>query len=74
MVKVMNLVEQFLLSKKGADYEGDLRGVEESTDIHFGNDIFYKIYMIQELAKVFKNEREKVIFIDGHDDKKCVTK
>ena len=70
-VKVMNLVEQFLMSKKEADYERELATVKETTDRHFGNDIFYKIYLIQELAKVFKNEKEKVIFIDNRDDKKC---
>ena len=70
MIKVMNLVEQFLLSKKGDDYEREMAGVKESTELHFGNDILYKIHLIQELAKVFKNDEEKVIFVDGRDDKK----
>ena len=47
MVKVMNLVEQFLLSKNGEEYERELAGVKETTELHYGNDIFCKVFLIR---------------------------
>ena len=55
--------------ENGEDFEGDLANVKETNEIHYGNDIFYKVFLIRELARVFKNEKEKICFIDGKDNK-----
>ena len=70
MTKVMNLVEQYILAKKGADFEKEIRGVKEITDLHHENDSWFKIFLLKDLAKLFKNRSEKLIFVDGSDDVK----
>ena len=70
MTKVMNLVEQYILAKKGSDFEKEIRGVKEITDLHHENDSWFKIFLLKDLAKLFKNKSEKLIFVDGTDDVK----
>ena len=68
MKKVLNLVEQFIISKKGPDFEAEIRGVKVTTELHYGNDTWFRVYLIRQLAKLFKNEAGKLLFVDGCDD------
>ena len=68
LIKVLNLVEQFIISKKGSSFEAEIEGVRESAELEYGNDIWFKIYLIKQLGKLFKNQAEKLIFIDGTDE------
>ena len=69
-MKVMNVTEQYLLEKKGSEYETEMEKVKELAETNHGNDAWYKIYLIRELAKVFRNKPEKILFIDASDDPK----
>ena len=66
--KVMGLVEQYLLSKKGSDYEAQMYQAKQSSEQRFGNDIEYKVILLKELSKVFRNKSEKILFVDGKDE------
>ena len=69
MPKVISIVEQYLLSKKGSDFEGRMNGAKEIAELHCGNDVDYKVFLLRELGILFKNKPEKLIFLDGVDDK-----
>ena len=64
----MGLVEQYLLSKKGSDYEAQMFQAKQSSEQRFGNDIEYKVILLKDLSKVFRNMSEKILFVDGKDD------
>ena len=68
MSKVVNILEQYIVFKKGADFETEIAGVKEMVQLHHGNDCWYKIFLIRDLGKLFKNKPEKLIFVDGSDD------
>ena len=68
--KVINIVEQFLLSKRGDEYEMELKQVKDTAEEDNGNLTMYHIFLLRDLAKLFKNKAEKLIFLDGKDDKK----
>ena len=70
LTKVLNIVEQFILSKRGEAYQSDLQGVKDLAEETNGNDLMYQIYLLRDLAKLFKNKSQKLIFIDGQDEKK----
>ena len=65
--KVLNIVEQFILSKRGEVYEAELNRSKRHALASNGNDIMYQVFLIRDLAKLFKNRGEKLIFIDGED-------
>ena len=65
--KVLNIVEQFILSKRGEVYEEELNRSKRHALASNGNDIMYQVFLIRDLAKLFKNRGEKLIFIDGED-------
>ena len=45
----------------------DVRGIAKRVN---GNILLYQIFLLRDLAKLFKNLYEKVIFMDGYSDKK----
>ena len=69
MSKIFYFVEQYLLSKKGQAYEVELTEVKVSAERRNGNDGFYKIFLLRELAKQLRNSPEQVVFIDWTDEK-----
>ena len=68
MDKVMNIIEQYILFKKGSDYEKDIQGVRELVELHHGNDSWFKLFLLRDLGKLFRNKSEKLVFVDGEDD------
>lgn len=70
LTKVLNIVEGYILSKKGEEYQGELQGVKDLAVETNGNELMYQIRLLRDLAKLFKNKAQKIIFIDALDDKK----
>ena len=68
LTKVLNIVEQYLVSKKGSEFEIDLQNIKQQYENKTGNDILYKIFLIRDLGRLFKAMSEKLIFIDGEDN------
>ena len=68
--KVMKIVEEFLIDKKGEACEKDMVELSRKSKADTGNDILYKIFLTRSLAQLFKNNPKKVIFLDGVDDEK----
>ena len=70
LTKVLYVVEQFILFKRGDDFMKDLDDVRDIAKRVNGNILLYQIFLLRDLAKLFKNQSEKVIFMDGYSDKK----
>ena len=68
MDKVMNIIEQYIVYKKGSDYEKDIHGVKEMVELHHGNQSWFKIFLLRDLGKLFRNKSEKLVFVDGEDE------
>ena len=66
--KVVNIVEQFIVFKKGEDFEKEMNEYKANTVDETGNTILYNIFLFRNLAKIFKNHPAKVFFLDGKDD------
>ena len=52
----MEKVEQYIISKKGSEFEQDIQGVKEMGEIHHGNSISVKTFLLKELAKLFQEQ------------------
>ena len=70
MIKVLNIVEKFIIDKRGEEFEMELKRVNEEVRAVNGDSTMYQVFLIRDLAKLFKNKSEKFVFIDGKDDKK----
>ena len=70
LTKVMNIVENFILSKRSAEFELEMNQVKAEAEERNGNNIMYNIFLLRNLGKLFKNKSEMIIFLDGSDDKK----
>ena len=70
ITKVLNIVEQFLISKKGADFERAIKESEDTSEQDTGNNLLHQVFLLRHLIKFFKNKLAKLIFLDGSDDKK----
>ena len=68
MTKVMNLVEQYLIEKRGNSFEEIIGEVKANSARRCGNDIDVKIFLIRELGKQFKNSSHFLLYLDGEDD------
>ena len=69
LVKVLNLVEEFIMTKKGETFERDMKVEEETALTTNGNLLQYQIFLLKTLAKLFKNKPEEVIVNDGNHEK-----
>ena len=70
MTKVFNLIEAYIIDKRGEEGEEDLARIKEEAREANGDSTMYQLHLIRDLAKLFKNKAEKFIFIDAKDDKK----
>ena len=70
LTKVMNIVEIFILSKRSAEFEAEIKCVKTESEERNGNNIMYNIFLLRNLGKLFKNKPEMIVFVDGTDDKK----
>ena len=70
MIKVLNITEKYIIDKRGEEFEKELNRLNEEVRGVNGDSTMYQLYLIRDLAKLFKNKAEKFIFIDGQDDKK----
>lgn len=70
LTKVMNIVERFILFKRSDEFEQEMNGVKAEAEERTGNQVFYNIFLLRNLASLFKNKPEKIIFVDGTDAKK----
>ena len=69
MVKVLNIVEDFIISKRGDEFEGEMKHVKDTAVELNGNTTMFQVFLLKDLAKLFKNKPQKIIFVDGKDDK-----
>ena len=69
MTKICNIVEEFIISKRGEDFEREMKRVENESKEMNGNITMYQVFLLKDLAKLFKNKPEKVIVVDGRDAK-----
>ena len=70
MTKVFNLIEAYIIDKRGEEGEEDLARIKEEAREANGDTTMYQLHLIRDLAKLFRNKVEKFIFIDFKDDKK----
>ena len=70
MTKVFNLIEAYIIDKRGEEGEEDLARIKEEAREANGDSTMYQLHLIRDLAKLFRNKVEKFIFIDFKDDKK----
>ena len=69
MTKICNIVEEFIISKRGEDFEREMKRVENESKEMNGNITMYQVFLLKDLAKLVKNKPEKVIVVDGRDAK-----
>ena len=65
---VLRMTVKILGDKKGESWLRKLEEVENNCEAKNGNDILKQVFIIRELAKSWKNDPEKIIFIQGEDD------
>ena len=65
---ILNLTAKILGDKRDKEWQSKLEETENNSQAKYGNDIMFKIHIIRELAKNWKNLAEKIIFIQGEDD------
>ena len=70
---VLKMTAKILGDKKGDAWNRQLEEVENNSRTKNGNDIMINVFIIRELAKSWKNNPEKLIFIQGEDDIKNVS-
>ena len=70
MTKVLNIIEAYIIDKRGEEAEKELARINEEAREANGDSTMYQLHLIRDLAKLFKNKAEKFIFIDAKDDKK----
>ena len=70
LTKVINIVEDFIISKRGEEFAKEMEVVKAESLEENGNIIMYEVFLFRLLSKLFKNKPEKLIYIDGTDDKK----
>ena len=51
LTKVLNIVEGYILIKKGEEYQGELQGVKDLAVETNGNELMYQIRLLRDLAK-----------------------
>ena len=69
LTKVINIVEEFIINKKGEEFENEMKRVKDRAEEKHGNDIMYKVFLVRDLAKLFKNKPQRILFIDTEDEK-----
>ena len=65
--KVLNIVKKFLVSKKGDEFERDIKESEDASEEDTGSDIMHQVFLLRQLIFFFRNQATKLIFIDGTD-------
>ena len=70
LTKVINIVEDFIISKRGEEFAKEMEVVKAESLEENGKIIMYEVFLFRLLSKLFKNKPEKLIYIDGTDDKK----
>ena len=70
MIKVLNITEKYIIDKRGEEFEKELNRLNEEVRGVNGDSTMYQVFLIRDLAKLFKNKPEKFVFNDGKDDKK----
>ena len=71
---ILKLVENFIANKKGNDWAKKVEEVEADSSSNQENTLRLQIFLIRELAKLWGNSGEKLIFIEGKDDIKNMSK
>ena len=64
---VLNMTAQILGDKKGKDWINQLEEVQNNSRTRNGNEIMSRVFIIRELAKSWKNNPAKLIFVEGED-------
>ena len=65
---ILKMVDTFLEKKKGLEWAKKVEEVENDCSVNYGNTLLLQIFYIRELAKLWGNKGEKLIFIEGQDD------
>ena len=63
--EVLNIVKKFLVSKKGDEFERDIKESEDASEEDTGSDIMHQVFLLRQLIIFFRNQATKLIFIDG---------
>lgn len=64
---VIDLTAKILSAKLGDDWNRQLEVVKNSSKARNGNDVMTWVFLIRELAKSWKNNPAKLIFVEGED-------
>ena len=65
---VFSMIQTFLSDKKGEAWDLKFEEVANTSQANYGNDIMIKVFLIRDLARTWKNQAEKIIFVEGEDD------
>lgn len=68
--KIMNLTSEFLITKKGESFEKEIESAKSKSLEDAGNSTMFHVFLLRELAKLWKNKPEQVIFLSGADQVK----
>ena len=71
--KVMSLVAEFLLNKKGDQFEQEMITAKATSVENSGNLIQFHIFLMRQLVKMWKNKPEQVLFLSGEDQLQKMT-
>ena len=71
--KVMSLVAEFLLNKKGDQFEQEMITAKATSVENSGNLIQFHVFLMRQLAKMWKNKPEQVLFLSGEDQLQIMT-
>ena len=69
LAKVLSIVERFILNKRGDAFGEEMDRVKAEAEEKNGSNLMYQIFLLRNLARLFKNKPQKVLFIDGEDCK-----
>ena len=64
---VLNMTAQILGEKKGNVWIRQLEEVQNNSRVKHGNELMSQVFIIRELAKSWKNNPAKLIFVEGED-------
>ena len=67
---VLKMVENFMYEKKGDTWKLKVAEVENICSAKYGNEQLLQVFLVRELAKMWGNKPEKIIFVEGEDELK----
>ena len=63
----MIIIERVLMEKNSEEYAKQLKYAKMSLMEKFGNMTMYYIHLMRELAKMWQNDPEKILYVEGED-------